>query len=270
MTATPIKIHGAEFKGRFILNTELDDLPQIPVQGELSFVRDSLYIYTINSALEAEWKNLTVELDGSGQADTAARSDHDHDSAYASIVHSHKDASSGGLIDYSDIKNAPVYSPTTYSTSKYDSAQLVVLKDVRPSGVHGGTAVAGALRTRIINTIENPSNHPWVILANNRIVLQPGHYEIDGRVQGFHLNGSFVYFQSVYGDSVILTGSQEYADCDVTFNNIIVGTFSIYQETAFEIKQHCTVSRSIDGFGRALSIPGVKETYSIIRIWRLR
>jgi hypothetical protein len=136
--------------------------------------------------------------------------------------------------------------------------------------VHGGTAVAGALRTRIVNTIENPNNHPWVSLVNNRIVLQPGHYEIDGRVQGFHLNGSFVYFQSVYGDSVILTGSQEYADCDVTFNNIIVGTFSIYQETAFEIKQQCTISRLIDGFGRALSIPGVKETYSIIRIWRLR
>jgi hypothetical protein len=163
-----------------------------------------------------------------------------------------------------------VTADAVFQYSRLDSPSLIVLKDLRATGVNGGTLTAGGWRTRIVNTLENPFACTWITLAANRFTLAAGRYEVEIDVSGCHLAGAIARLQSTSGTPITMLSTPTYANSDTETDNLIAGVFELTQTTEFEIQHYCVTTRNSDGMGRALNIAGIQEQYLLARIWRLR
>lgn len=137
----------------------------------------------------------------------------------------------------------------------------------------GGTFTAGALQTRVLNTLivnndagagagtgQNDLN-PYVSIATNQITLQPGVYYIQGSAPAYRVNQHLVAFINLSGTvedfgGNLLVGTGEYSP-SAADSSQTRSWFSCYirviTAAVFEVRHQCQTTRATDGFGVAVN-----------------
>ena len=151
------------------------------------------------------------------------------------------------------------------------SAELKVayLKDVKPSGVHGGTCTAGLWLTRDLNTIEGDTG--IVILSNNEFTLQPGTYDVTGFAPAFITRGHKAKILEATLLTDILVGSTAYSNNASPTSNTsdLNGIIEITQATTFKIVHRCELTSETYAFGYAVNF-GADEVYTQLKIIKIK
>jgi hypothetical protein len=148
-----------------------------------------------------------------------------------------------------------------------ESQKVVYIKDLKPSGVHGGSCdpVKGWEQIRDLNAISGDTT--FASLSQNQITLVPGSYDIEANapayLDGFHK----AVLVNIQTSEIVLIGS------NARSHNIsggmdpsrILGALTINESTTFVIKHRCSTAMNTIGFGVATSF-GVEEVYTQVKI----
>ena len=151
--------------------------------------------------------------------------------------------------------------------SLIDSQKTVYIKDIKPSGTHGGSCdpTKGWEQVRDLNSLSGDAS--FVSLAQNQITLGAGTYEIEAStpayLDGFHKS----VLVNAQTNEFVLIGS------NARSHNVsggmepskIMGAITITEPTTFVIKHRCATAMPNIGFGAATSF-GVDEVYTQVKI----
>jgi len=173
----------------------------------------------------------------------------------------------GGLATPVDLRQ---FSQRVYALekNKQDKIQIAYLKDVKASGVDGGSFTSGDWRTRDLNTVEGDGS--FVSLSANQFTLGPGKYVIEASAPAYLVNRHKIKIRNITDSTDTLIGSSEYivqADAAVTRSEVL-GSISVSSTKTFELQHRALGTRAADGFGLASSF-GVPEVYTQVKITRL-
>lgn len=119
----------------------------------------------------------------------------------------------------------------------------VWVKDIKASGNAGGSFAPGAWRTRVLNTLENPSGVSWISLNSNQFTLQPGTYEIIAKAPAYRVAYHIARLRNITDEATVMFGTGGYAveTLNVQTDSVIMGSFTITAQKTFEI-QHSTAT----------------------------
>lgn len=149
--------------------------------------------------------------------------------------------------------------------------QLLHLRDLKVSGVSGGTHLNSTWEPRVINTVVT-NEIAGASIASNRITLPAGDYWWESEDPTFSTGGedtqSRLYSPSQgelihRGTSMSRAGSS-----DSTIMCLIRGRFSTTLVETFELQTWSSSSGNSTSLGAAVG-SGIGEAYSDIRIWRV-
>lgn len=147
-----------------------------------------------------------------------------------------------------------------------NSADYILLKDVKVSGIDGGTFTNGADRTRDLNTeVKDDGGH--CTLSGNQFILATGTYRIVAAVPAYNVNRHQAHLYNVSDSSKELIGSSAYTSNQQTISWII-DEFTITSSKAFEIRHRCQTTFVNTGFGIGLSF-GDDNTYTMVQLWKV-
>ena len=157
--------------------------------------------------------------------------------------------------------------PSQQSVKEYVGAALgavAIIQEQQPQGQNGGSFVAGAWRTRNLNTII--SNSIGATLASSQITLPAGGYEVHGHGTVRQVGDHQMRVRDVTNAVTLGTGISIPQTNNSTAPNSVLATFSLTASAAIELQHYCDDGRSDgSGFGRAISSGG-PEVYSQITI----
>ena len=144
---------------------------------------------------------------------------------------------------------------------------VAFIKDIKETGVNGGTCPAGSWITRDLNNLSGDTS--FVSLNNNAFTLQPGTYLIDGFAPSYGNN--MVQAKVVSGGSDIIVGSLAggHPTYRTMSNSVIMGQIQIPVATTFYIQQRCYTETLNYGLGLASSF-GSGEVYTQIKIMKIK
>lgn len=145
------------------------------------------------------------------------------------------------------------------------SMEVAYLKDIKPSGTHGGDCTAGVWHQRTLNNLQGGAD--FVSLAGNQFTLQPGTYNFQVIAPTYLDNIHKAILFNVSGNATALVGSTgrthvNYGGMNSSFIN---GSVEVTAPTIFEVRHRCSSDRTIVGFGLAANF-GVDEVYTQITI----
>jgi len=147
---------------------------------------------------------------------------------------------------------------------------IAVIWDEKASGVDSGDFNSGAWRTRDINTESDPDN--IVTISSNQFDLEIGDYIIDWSAPVYDiLAGHKTRLQNIDDATTEGHGSTEYSGGSSggtstrSFGSVHI---SIAATKTFEIQHRCTVTNTVDGFGKTSGFSSA-EVYTIVRITKL-
>jgi hypothetical protein len=148
--------------------------------------------------------------------------------------------------------------------------QIAYIKDVKASGVNGGTFTSGAWQTRDLNTVSGDSS--IVSLAANVFTLQVGEYDIEVEAPAYgvleHQVGIAVSTSStpdvVVGGSSYATPTYSVANSSFARTKITVTT-----TTSYKILHRCSSTYLTNGFGVNLGTFGTSNIYTQVKITKL-
>lgn len=173
------------------------------------------------------------------------------------------------------IDNTGTMSAAQISLAQVDSTitsrlttQIVYMKDVKPSGVRGGTFVSGSYITRELNTLENSNSYPWVALASNQFTLQAGTYDIQASAMAGFVDFHKARIQNITDATTVSLGMSSYSSTELNVETLALvnGTVTIASAKVFEIQHQCaTTSSGNNGLGEACSF-GDNELYVTVRV----
>lgn len=159
-------------------------------------------------------------------------------------------------------------------TTKRCFRDYILIRDVKDSGVDGGTFTSGDWRIRdLTEETSDVGNHAG--LGANQITLGAGTYEFhvkcpasDGTSE-IGLHQARLY--NVTDASVVAYGSSERCDVSgyVTTSSIIVGRFIITDSKTFRVEHRCEKTVATLGFGKACNFGG-SEVYTIAEFWKVK
>ncbi len=146
--------------------------------------------------------------------------------------------------------------------------KIAYVKDIKPSGAHGGGCTAGIWHQRVLNTVEGDSS--IVTLANNQITLSEGTYHIEVLAPAFLSNVHKAVFQNVSTGTPQLVGQigRTHVTYGGTAPSFIQGVVEVTNDTIFEVQHRCTSGRDVVGFGVAANF-GVDEVYTTVKITKV-
>jgi hypothetical protein len=149
------------------------------------------------------------------------------------------------------------------------STKVAYIKDLKPSGTHGGDCVAGAYVKRDLNSISGDST--FVSIANNQIFLAPGTYRFDISAPGYLENLHKAKLVNTTSGQTVLIGTTERSHVQYggVSHSKIIGEVIISEASSFEIQHRCTTSRTIVGFGVASSF-GEDEVYTQVKVEKVK
>ncbi len=155
------------------------------------------------------------------------------------------------------------------SGSGVGEIKVAFIKDVRPSGTHGGGCTAGTWHQRELNTIEGESS--LVTLAANQFTLQPGEYLVEVIAPTYLDNVHKAVLFDVNAGAIAKVGStgRTHTSYGGMNSSFIEGHITLSAATTFEIQHRCTSTRDIVGFGVAANF-GVDEVYTQVKITRVK
>jgi hypothetical protein len=144
--------------------------------------------------------------------------------------------------------------------------KFAYLKDIKPSGAHGGTCRSGGWLVRDLTTLQGDSS--FVSLnGDNTFILQPGTYHLEGQAPAFLLNMHQAVLRNEDNSSDVLVGTSAMGNS--SFGSLtlsyITGQVTLTQPTRLSIRHRCTLTMNNFGFGVAHSF-GTPEIYSILKI----
>ena len=151
--------------------------------------------------------------------------------------------------------------------SLIESQKTVYIKDIKPSGTHGGSCdpVKGWEQVRDLNSISGDAS--FASLAQNQITLDAGTYEIEAStpayLDGFHK--AVLVNAQTNGFVLIGSNARSHNVSGGMEPSKIMGTFTITEPTTFVIKHRCATAMANIGFGAATSF-GVDEVYTQVKI----
>lgn len=148
------------------------------------------------------------------------------------------------------------------------SSPPIFIRDQKASGTSGGTGVANAWTTRVLNTSQG--NTVLGTLGSNRFSLKPGSYIINGSSPFFSHGSCKIRLRNITDNITTLVGSNMVASNSSGYGDSrshLSGIFSINDYKTFEIQYYCNATSS--GGANALGSPvssGEPEIYTELRI----
>ena len=131
---------------------------------------------------------------------------------------------------------------------------IMIIKDVKTSGIGGGTFTSGAWRTRDLNTIQHNSIS-GASLATNQITLPAGTYEIDAESVAYRVDSNQLRIYDITAAAEVILGETNYfsqsgpVGAAASAKGIV--TFSV--TTTIEVQHYCLLTHTTNGFGYPLT-----------------
>jgi len=146
-------------------------------------------------------------------------------------------------------------------------SDLIIIQETKTSGTHGGSFLAGADRTRALNTeVLDTGNH--ASLSANQITLQPGTYRGSAYALAWYVGQHRLKLVNVT-DSITIVGSSEWIPQanQQTGHAFISFQFTITATKVFELRHRCSAGADTAGFGFASGLG--TEIYAEIKLERI-
>lgn len=152
-------------------------------------------------------------------------------------------------------------------------AQLLHVRDEKPSGTAGGTFSSGVDRTRTLNTSKtNEISGASLNIATGQITLPAGTYRIEASSPASTVNEHQAILYNVTDTAVTIVGTSERsingAGAATVTRSFVNGTFTIAGSKVFELRHRCSTSFNTTGLGQHVSYGNV-EVYAEVRIWKI-
>jgi hypothetical protein len=151
-----------------------------------------------------------------------------------------------------------------------DAEQIVIiLTDVKSSGVQGGSSVAG-VQTRTLNTML-PATNDYCSLASNQFTLAVGTWEVVAEVPAYRANNHKIGLYDVTNATRVKCGMSSYSGSTSTVQSTstLKHIFTLTAETTFSIRHYAQAAQGTNGLGVATSISGVDEEYTQVVLRKL-
>ncbi len=145
------------------------------------------------------------------------------------------------------------------------NSNIAVVRDIKASGIDGGTFNSGAWRSRDLNTLEGDTSF-ISIDSISTFTLDSGIYEITAFVPGRNVQEHQARLFNVT-DNVQASIGSAVMSATASPNSVIMTVIKINAPTTFEIQHRCAGNQTNNGFGQAVSWgPNV---YTQVRIQKL-
>lgn len=142
---------------------------------------------------------------------------------------------------------------------------IAILKDIKSTGVDGGTFTSGSYQTRDLNTIQGDTQ--IVSLSSNQFTLEKGDYLIEAECPARDVDQHQSRLRNVT-DSTDVLGTSELASSNNVTKSKILAQISIDEAKIFEIQHRAGATIATFGFGRANAF-GDDEVYTQVKITKL-
>lgn len=190
-----------------------------------------------------------------------------------------------GSVDSLGMMSFKVTSPEAAALAAIPVQQTVYIKDVKTSGVNGGTSVGNTVHTRDINTIEykgqevtdsgSGANLGFVSIDSNQLTLGRGLYRFKGMVPVRRSNKTQAFLYNVDNASYDIDGSS------LSFSSLdnvegiapFYGELELTQTTTFEVRHYIETGISGNGLGNFSGTginPQAKEVYTTLEITKIK
>lgn len=148
--------------------------------------------------------------------------------------------------------------------------QYIILADQKPSGTHGGTSATNTWNLRDLNTVVYDSDSNVASLSGNRFELLPGVYRIHIRSQQLGPDSMMLKLVNFTDTVDVLTGDSAHGVGASSEGNIanLTGRFTAIAAKEYRIEQWSDTGRVTNGFGDAVTRPGIVEQYLTIELWK--
>jgi hypothetical protein len=146
-------------------------------------------------------------------------------------------------------------------------AKSVVIKDLKASGIEGGTFTAGSWQTRDLNTIEG--NSGFVLLVANQFSLLSGYFSIECVGIAFAVNGHQIGLLDVTANIRHLGYSTYSGAAESTQSPSSVKAYVTVQGIkTFSLQHFCQTSQAGNGFGTTKGWGD--EVYALVKVTKIR
>jgi len=158
---------------------------------------------------------------------------------------------------------------TAIETASTFEKQLLHIQDQKTTGTAGGSFMAGAERTRDLNTVLT-NEIAGASLSSNQITLPEGTYYIEASAPAFAVNKHRIKVRDITGAADLIIGTSERSEfgSGVVSSSDACGRFTLSVSSLIEIQHRCTTTSNTDGFGEEVNV-GPHEVYTDVRIWKV-
>lgn len=146
---------------------------------------------------------------------------------------------------------------------------VVILRDEKTAGSHGGTFTAGAWRTRTLNT-ESSDTGGLCTLASDEFTLAAGTYYILAHAPGYRVDQHQARLYNVTDATQVIAGTSGVSgsSADNTHSySIVEGIFTTAGGKAFRIEHRGTTTGTNTGFGIAYG--SITEVYTTVYLFKV-
>lgn len=146
----------------------------------------------------------------------------------------------------------------------------VIIKDVKNSGVGGGTFTSGAWRTRTLNTTDLNTIGGGYSLSSNQFTLPAGAYICEASAPVYRVDNHKARLRNVTDGTDTIIGQTHYADATSLVHNValLIGSFTIASPKTFELQHRCNTTSATHGFGNSTGY-GVSEIFTQVKLWKI-
>lgn len=144
-----------------------------------------------------------------------------------------------------------------------------IICDSKGVNDNGGTATAGAFRTRDLNTkIADPDN--IVSIASNQFTLGAGDYLIEASAPGYRVDRHVTRLQNITTGTTVQYGTAEYSNYTYVIYNrsFVVARVSLTSSTTFELQHRVNTTIATQGFGVSSSWTGSNSIFAVVKIYK--
>lgn len=191
------------------------------------------------------------------------------------------DITAGGG-NFADLSNVSITSPVSGDILRYDGTNWVnkgalednifIVQDEKAASTNGGSFLAGAWRTRDLNTVHHDAE--WASLASNQITISgEGFYDIWAECPAYSVRGHQTKLTLISGSGTAnLYGGSDFARSSSTYsynNSVVLGTIEVSGAWAtYELQHRCSSNEQFTGTGFGqYHLSGLSPNiYSIVKV----
>jgi len=216
-------------------------------------------------------QSLTNKTITSPSITTPSRSDVKQDTDANLITYS-TTASNGQLCFATDTKvlYQVIDSALSSVSSSGASSLSCFIKDIKATGVNGGTAAATTFNIRTLNDLSGDTS--FVSLSANSFTLNPGTYDIQASAPAYNCDTHQAVIRNTSDSTHDLIGSSMFSSNGrfVQNNSVISGRITIASSKTFQLWHYTQSVQTSSGLGAVGGSPsGLSEVYSQIKITKI-